>query len=138
MVKALYPSDYESNVLTNVTEDKTERVQALDIENKYVIYPGCSSFAAVRRWPYYMELIEKLGIDNVIVVGGIDDLNKQYAYIYKKLFPILFPHQFTNRKSFWRFCKSIKLLKPYAHNTDIEKLDVVILIYLNGVNWFYI
>ena len=132
VVKALYPSNYRSDILEMLVGDMTERVQDLDIENKYVIYPGCSSFAAVRRWPYYMELIEKLGADNVVVLGGLDDLNNEYAYTYKKIIPKIFPLPFTNRKSFWKICKKLNLLEPYAHNTDIEKLKSS---YFNVFQW---
>jgi len=131
-VKALYPSNYKSNILKMLIPDLTERVQKLDIQNKYVIYPGCSSFAAVRRWPYYMELIKALGEDNVIVVGGLDDLNNEYAYKYKKIIPKLFPYQFTNRKSFWNICKKLNLLEPYAHNTEISRL---LCSYFNVFEW---
>ncbi len=132
VVKALYPSNYRSDILEMLLPDMSERVQKLDIENKYVIYPGCSSFAPVRRWPYYMELIEKLGSDNVIVLGGLDDLNNEYAYRYKKIVSNLFSYSFTNRKSFWKICKKLNLLEPYAHNTEISTLNCS---YFNVFEW---
>lgn len=132
VVKALYPSDYDSNVLQMLIPDVSERVEKLEIENKYVIYPGCSSFAAVRRWPYYLELIEKLGPENVIVVGGTDDLNNEYAYRYKLIVPKIFPSKFTNRVGFWNLCKKVNLLEPFAHNTKLSELKCS---YFNVFGW---
>ncbi len=132
IVKALYPSTYDSKVLNKLIAEKSARVQKLNIENKYVIYAGCSSFASVRRWPYYMELINKIGEDNVIVVGGNDDLNNDYAYIYNKFMSKIMPYKLTNRKILWDVCKRLNLLKPYAHNSNIEKLQCS---YFNVFNW---
>ena len=132
VVKALYPSKYDSAVLEMLLEDMTERVQKLDIQDKYVIYPGCSSFAAVRRWPYYTELIEKLGPDNVIVLGGKDDLNDEYSYKYKSFVAKIAPYQLTNRQSFWNMCKKVGLLEPYVHNAELSKLEYS---YFNVFEW---
>ena len=132
VVKALYPSLYDSKVLTKLQEEKSSRVMNLNIENKYVLYTGCSSFAAVRRWPHYMELINKVGKENVIVVGGTDDLNNHSAYIYKSIISAISPYKLTNRKSFWNACKTLHFLKPYAHNSVIETLSSS---YFNVFTW---
>jgi len=132
VVKAIYPSSYDSKVLTYLREDYSDRVRKLDVENKYVIYPGCSPFAAARRWPYYEELILKLGLENTLIVGGKDELNDEYAYKYKKFVPQIFPRAFTNRKIFWDFCKKINLLEPYAHNKKFEKFNNA---YFNIFSW---
>ena len=122
VVKALYPSNYNSYILTYLKAKETPRIKELNIKEKYVIYPGCSSSAAVRRWPRYMELIEDLGEDNVVVVGGNDDLNNEYAYIYPKYLTTIMPIKLTNNVKFWNICKKLNLLKPYAHNNKISKL----------------
>ena len=79
-----------------------------------------------------MELIKELGEDNVIVVGGKDDLNNEYAYKYKKIVSKIFPIQLTNRKSFWQLCKKLKLLEPHAHNKEIANLKYS---YFDYFNW---
>jgi len=122
IVKALYPSNYNSFVLTKLISNQTDRVKNLDINSKYVLYTGCSSFASVRRWSKYMELIEKIGDNNIIVVGGKDDLNNNYSYVYKNFISNIFPYKLTNRKQFWNICKKLNLLKPYSHNDKISKL----------------
>ena len=132
VVKALYPSNYDSPILSKLIGKETQRIKNLNIQNKVVIYSGCSSFAAVRRWPYYMELIKKLGEENIIVVGGNDDLVNDYAYIYKNFISKVTPYQLTNRKSFWNLCKKLHLLQPYAHNKDIANLKNS---YFNIFSW---
>src|SRR5690606_1946195 len=82
IVRALYPAPDASSGLTMLREEFSPRIQALAPERKYVIYPGCDSRTPSKRWPYFKELIEELGSDNVIVVGGGDDLNYEYAYYY--------------------------------------------------------
>jgi len=132
IVRALYPSAYDAKILTKLKEEKSNRIKALDIGSKYVLYTGCSSSAAVRRWPYYMELIEKLGEENVIVVGGADDLDNASAYIYNKFITTVTPYKLTNRKSFWKLCKFLHLLTPYAHNSKINTLKCS---YFNVFTW---
>jgi len=132
VVRAIYPSEYDSEVLTMLRANYSERLKALDIENKYVIYTGCSSFAPVRRWPHYSELIGQLGEDNVMVVGGNDDLNDQYAYKYKRVVGKVVPYQLTNKKRFWNLCKKLHLLEPYAHNQKFKNLEYS---YFNTFEW---
>ena len=117
VVKALYPGGGRSDVLSFLRGNNSGGVAKLDVEKKYVIYPGCSSFAAVRRWPWYDSLINKLGEDNLIIIGGIDDLIDVYAHRYKKNVGTLFNYRLTNRKIFWKLCSRLNLLEPFAHNT---------------------
>jgi len=133
IARALYPSNCNiSPVLDKLIEDKTNRVNKLNIENKYVIYPGCSSTTSQKRWPFYFELMKILGKDNVIFIGGIDDLNTEYSYIYKLSLTKLIPRQITNKKTFWNICKKLGLLESFAHNSDIAILDNS---YFNVFNW---
>jgi len=132
VARALYPSDYHSDRLTMLQADLTDRVRALELENKYVFYPGCSSFASAKRWPYFRELAEALGDDKVIFVGGSDDLNYESSYSYRPWVGKLLPYRLTNRKSVWQLCKKLKLLRPYAHNTGIEEQENS---YFNVFDW---
>ena len=123
IVRALYPSDYNSFTLEYLISKESDRVKALNIKDKYILYTGCSSFAPVRRWSRYMELIDSIGEDNIIVVGGNDDLNDNYGYVYPKFIPKISPYKLTNRKSFWNICHKLNLLLPYSHNDKISNLD---------------
>jgi ADP-heptose:LPS heptosyltransferase len=133
IVKALYPSKYDSNILTYLKDKETKRIQSLNIRDKYIIYPGCSSFAAIRRWPHYMELIKKLGCQNTVILGGKDDLVDDYAYIYPKWLTYIMPLKVTNRKSFWQFCKKMHILLPYAHNQKFETMKCS---FFNQFDWY--
>lgn len=133
LVKALFPSNHNiPNVLEKLVEDKTDRVCKLNIESKYIFYPGCASPSSVKRWPLYLELMKLIGKDNVIFIGGTDDLNIDSSYTYKCIVTNCFPRPFTNRKNFWNICKKMNLLEPFAHNIEISKLKNS---YFNVFNW---
>lgn len=131
-VRALYPSKYHSYTLDMLFVEDTQRVRNLNIEEKYVIYPGSSSFSSVKRWPSYIDLSEKIGKDKVIFVGGLDDLNYQFSYIYKSFVTKIFPYQITNRKTFWNLSKNLNMLEPFSHYKNIENLDNS---YFNIFSW---
>ncbi|WLE98260.1 MAG: glycosyltransferase family 9 protein [Candidatus Electrothrix communis] len=132
LVRALYPTNYTSNILKRLQADESDRVKKLCVSMKTVIYPGCSSFAPVRRWPFYDQLVSTLGEENVVIIGGLDELNDAYAFRYKKLVAKLSPYRLTNRKIFWNFCKIFFLLEPYAHNAKFAHLPCS---YFDIFNW---
>jgi hypothetical protein len=82
----------------------SERVQGLDISSKTGLYPGCSSFRPVSRWPYFIDFMDKID-ENNIIVGGNDDIIYGYSYIYSKYIAKIFPQGILNRKSFWELLK---------------------------------
>jgi len=133
IARALYPSSHDiSPVLNKLIEERTDRVNKLNIENKYVIYSGCSSSTPQRRWPLYSDLMTMLGKDNVVFIGGLDDLNVNYSYIYNYYITKLFPRQISNKKFFWNICKKLNLLDPFSHNNGIAMLENS---YFNVFNW---
>jgi hypothetical protein len=115
IVKGIYPSSYRSEYLVQLKEDYSQRIKELDPEHKTVLYPGCSSDFPMKRWPYYKELIEELGHENVIVVGGNDDLKNDYSYYYPKLITTITPHIFLRRRGFHKFLRKTGLLREHAH-----------------------
>jgi len=123
IMRALFPSDYISSTLRYLKGANTERVKKLDIANKIVLYPGCSSFRSVSRWPHYLELMERMGKQNVIFVGGNDDLHVECSYIYPKYIAGVFPQNILNKKWFWDLLKKTHLLTPWAHCNYLEKSD---------------
>lgn len=132
IVRALYPSDYDSKTLKHLKADFSTKVKELNSENKYIIYPGSTYPNAYKRWPYYPELINKLGEENCIVIGGNDDLRSDYSYIYPKYISKPLPQPVLDNIHFWRFLKKIKLLKPYAHNENLKDKAYS---YFNEFNW---
>ncbi len=132
IVKALYPSDYKSNVLTKLKENVTERVQQLDIASKYVLYAGSTPENAMKRWPYFFELEKKLGTENCIYIGGSLDLDFQYSYYYPKWIIKLFPFPLLNFGSTWKIFKKLGLLRKHSHYYGINKKSNA---YYNVFDW---
>ena len=120
IVRALYPSDFKSEVLVWLKEDFSDKVRALQVESKYVLYPGSTFPNAYKRWPHFKELISKLNEKNVLVLGGNDDLNTNYSYIYPKYITKIFPQIVLDSIYFWRFLKKAHLLLPFSHNEHLK------------------
>jgi ADP-heptose:LPS heptosyltransferase len=121
IVKGLYPSDYDSKTLLFLKENYSERVRSLNPEEKYVLYPGCSSDLSIKRWPYFRELITKIGDENVIVVGGSDDIEFKNSYYYPKWITAITPGFLTRRIYFFNFLKNLGLLHKHAHYNNIDQ-----------------
>ncbi|MBI2270825.1 MAG: hypothetical protein HYU69_10795 [Bacteroidetes bacterium] len=132
IVKALFPSTYHSTVLTSLKEQYSSTVKGLSIETKYILYPGGSAVHSARRWPYYIELMNLFGKNNVIVVGSKDDINYNYSFVYPWFISRLLPQQFLNSKSLWKFLKKIHILKPHAH---INSIDTYSNVYIEKFSW---
>jgi ADP-heptose:LPS heptosyltransferase len=132
IVKALYLSTYTSLKLSKLKESYSSAVENLVVDNKYVLYPGGSSVNSAKRWPHYVELMNKLGKENVIIVGGTDDLNYSYSYFYPKYLSALLPQAVMNKKSVWKFFKKLGLLKPHAQNDSVQTLPNA---YINHFTW---
>lgn len=132
IVRALYPSDYKSDVLVYLKEDYSEKVKALNIENKYVLYPGSTYPNAYKRWSHFPKLITELGEENIIVLGGNDDLRTDYSYIYPTFIARFLPQPILDNIHFWRFLKKTKLLTAFAHNEELRNKTYS---YFNAFNW---
>lgn len=120
IVRSLFPSSYNEIVLTRLQENYSDKVINANPDNKFVLYPGCSSISPAKRWPYYLDLVKLLGEDKVIVLGGDDDLNFEYSYYYPKWITSIFPRPVLHRIQFYNFVKSLGLLKKHSHNDKIE------------------
>lgn len=115
VVKALFPSSYDSCHLKSLVGKSSARVNDLQIERKLVLYCGCSCFKAVSRWPYYLDLENALGSNNTIFVGGADDLNSEYSYIYPSFITKVLPQKMLNQRKIWNLLKQLKVLRPFSH-----------------------
>ena len=120
IAKALYPSTRDISVLSMLREDYSAKARTLAVEKKCVIYPGCDSRTPSKRWPHFRELIDDLGADNVIVIGGADDLNFQYSYYYPAWATWVFPSFLLRKSTFFRVLKSLKLLREHSHLNDLK------------------
>lgn len=132
VVHAFFPSRHESTVLEKLKGCNSSRLNELKIQEKIVLYPGCSSNKAASRWPYYIELMKRIGEERVIFIGGNDDIDFRYSYIYPKAFAKLFPQKVLNNRQMWNVFKGLKLLKPHAHYEGIEKRKNA---YFNCFSW---
>jgi len=119
VVQALFPSEIQNRSLPGLKADFSPMVKALAIEDKYVLYPGGSSVHSARRWPHYRELIELLGENKWVIVGGKDDTNFAYSYIYPAFLGRVLPQKLLNSKNLWTALKNMHILKPYAHFNDL-------------------
>lgn len=125
VVKALYPGGNFSPILKNLKSSIPTGIGEIEISRKTILYPGCSSINPVKRWPYFQDLIKKLGEENVLLLGGKDDLDFSASYIYPKWFAKIAPQAVLNNKSVWNIFKKLSILKPYAHWKGMEKLPFV-------------
>ena|GEM_PF-4431254 len=115
IVRGLYPSDFNSTKLTLLQEDYSDRLKALAIEDKVVIYPGCSSHSPSKRWPYFGELVAHFGKENVVVVGGADDLRHTYSFLYPDWITALIPRRLLRRPELYNALKRLGVLRAHAH-----------------------
>lgn len=121
LVKSLFPGGVQKDYLTSLVEaDTSEKLESIEIQGKYILYPGGSAINSARRWPHYMELIRSLGEDRTILIGGKDDINFTMSYIYPKWLTKILPQAILNRKPFWNFSKKVGLLNEYAHYPKLE------------------
>lgn len=133
IVKALFPCDFQSYTLTKLKETLTDKVIAAEAEQKTVMYPGSRPENPYKRWGKYRELEHSLGLERCLYLGGLGELDFQYSYRYRKIVAKIFPQAILNKNSFWRFCKSLKLLLPYSHFKGIENQYNS---YFNYFNWY--
>jgi len=120
LVEALYPGGIKTNILTRFVEDYSEKVRNSQPEGKTILYTGSYSFTSCKRWPHFQKLIELLGEENVMILGSQIDIEYRYSYNYPKWITKLIPVFLTNRLQFWKFLKTLHILKPYAHYRSLE------------------
>lgn len=132
IVRALYPSSYNSLTLNKLKEINSQEVEKLEVGQKYIFYPGGSAINPVRRWPYYIDLMNKLGKENVIFVGGTDDVDHSYSYFYPKYLTALLPQAIINNRSLWNFLKKTGILISHAEIDSLEKMPNA---YINRFSW---
>lgn len=132
IVRALYPSSYKSITLNKLKENNSSAVVKLEAEKLYVLYPGGSSTNSGRRWPYYKELMERLGKEHVIFVGGTDDVDYSYSFFYPKYLTAFLPQGILNSKRMWNFFKKSGLLVSHA---QIDSLAAMTNAYINRFSW---
>ena len=121
IVTALYPSDVKPSTLRLLREDYSERVMQLKVEEKYVLYPGCQAVNPVKRWPYYRELIEALGRERVLVVGGKEDLDRSLSFYYPRWLVACLPRRLLSRGRFAKLARRLGVLVPHSHLMGIER-----------------
>jgi ADP-heptose:LPS heptosyltransferase len=117
-------------------ESLKESKPAINLENlseKIVVYTGCTAHSPVKRWPHYQSLIEEIGWDNCIIIGGEDDRDFSVSYIYPKIITTLFHKKITNRIRFWKLCKKLRILKPYSHLDFMKQPSEQV--FLNKFSW---
>jgi ADP-heptose:LPS heptosyltransferase len=115
IVRALYPSSYSSQTLNHLKADRSAAVERLGPEATYVLYPGGSAANASKRWPHYAALMEKLGRERVMIVGGPGDLDYSFSYFYPAYLTAVLPQALINRRRLWMVLKKIGALVPHAH-----------------------
>lgn len=132
IVQSLYPSSYQSYTLEYLKEEYSDKVKDIEIEEKTVLYSGCSAINPIRRWPYFKELMLKLGKSNVVFVGGKEDIDFSYSYFYPKWITRSCHQKILNQKKFWTICKKLGILKPHAHWKEFHTMNNV---FINKFNW---
>lgn len=132
IVKALFPSDFSSQILSGLKAEMSPRLQKLQLQDKIVLYPGCAKQNPYKRWPYYYELREKLKPENCLTIGSKDDYDYSYAYCYPKLTSRLLPQAILDNVKFWQLNRRLSLLKPYGHIKAMKDWDQA---YFNEFSW---
>ena len=112
VVRALYPSPYESHVLTKLIEEQPD--DSIDYKTKHILYAGCSKPSPSKRWPHFNSLAERLSKDEVVFIGGPDDIDFSFSFTYPNIVGKLLPKKVTNRIEFWKLLKRFGILKKYA------------------------
>ena len=123
IARSIYPSDFKSQHLLYLKENFSTVIQNLDPGNKILMYPGCSSDFPIKRWPYFLELVKKIGEKNAIIIGGNDDLNYTHSFYYPNWVTTVVPGKLLNKIFFFNFLKKLGLLKKHAQFTGIEKME---------------
>lgn len=132
VVKALYPSAYTSDTLQFLSEEYSDKVKQAEPEKKIVLYPGCSALHAGKKWPYFIDLIKKIGAGNTLLLGSSEDTDFRYSYFYPKWLTRSVPQKILNWKTFYDYMKRMRLLKKHAHYTGIDELENA---YFNQFTW---
>ncbi|MBY0424576.1 MAG: hypothetical protein K2Q22_02980 [Cytophagales bacterium] len=132
VAKALYPHGKSSKTHQRLIARAPSQLNKEEIEQKYVIYPGCSSISPVKRWPYFPQLVQKLGPDQVMIVGGKDDLDFSGSYVYPQWMGAIFPQVVLNQRNLWEFMKKGGMLKAYSHWKEIGSLGNA---YIEKFSW---
>jgi hypothetical protein len=118
VVRALYPSDYNSFTLTRLIENPSEKVLKMEMDKTSVCYAGSLYPNPYKRWPHFLELEKLLG--DVIYLGGSDDFNFSCSWVYPVWLGKIMPRKLLYVHGFWKFLKIIGLLKKHAHYKGIE------------------
>lgn len=116
IVKGIYPNGNDKLTLELLASNYSKKVKDLHISKKIIIFPGCSAISAVKRWPHFQELINKIGSQHIIVLGGSDELNDSYSFHYPVYLAKIVPQWILNKSQFYSFCKKINILKPFSQN----------------------
>jgi hypothetical protein len=132
LVKGIYPGGEFFETLQMLKGEKSDNVVSLDARNKVILYPGGSSVNSAKRWPHYKVLMQKIGVEQTIIIGGKDDLNFEMSYVYPKWLASILPQGILNRKTFWQYCKKLGVLKKHAHWNDLEHLPNA---YIEKFSW---
>ncbi len=133
VARALFPSDHKTgNSLRYLAENHSERVKQATPEDRVVLYPGCSAAFSSKKWPYFMDLIGRMGKNQTMVIGGKEDLDFQFSYYYPKWIASWVPQKILNTRVFFNFLKGSRLLKKHAHFTGIDRLENA---YFNVFEW---
>ncbi len=132
VVQALYPSGYGCSTLMLLKEERSDAVRQLSVEKKYVFYPGGSAINPTRRWPGYEQLMKLTGKANTIWIGGKEDLDFRYSYVYPRFLGRLLSQKFLNSKALWTFLKGFGLLRKHSFIDHPEKLENL---YIEKFSW---
>ncbi len=132
IVKALFPGGTGELTLTQLLEDEPEPGILQPLSSKIIIYPGSNAQNPVKRWPWYGELIKKLGPEEVIIIGGNDDLDFSHSYTYPSWLSATLPQRLLNTRSLWEFFRRIGLLRKWSHPDWYRNNEHV---YINRFSW---
>ena len=132
IVKALYPSEYASDTLQFLTEDYSDKVKRVEPERKVVLYPGCSAAFSSKKWPYFMELMNKVGVASTLLLGSTEDTNFNYSYFYPNWISKVVPQKILNWQSFYNVLKKLGLLQKHAHYKGMDKMENT---FFNHFSW---
>lgn len=115
IVTALFPGIPPSGVLGRLKEDESDLVRSLKAGEKVAVFAGCDRRSPSKRWPHYPELVESLGPENVVMIGGPDDLDYGCSYFYPKWITRLFPAWMLRRQWAFKALLGLGLLRRHAH-----------------------
>ena len=104
LVKGIYPGGDLFETLQMLQGEESKQLINLNAANKVILYPGGSSINSVKRWPHFKDLMNKIGVNQTIIIGGKDELNFEMSYVYPKWLASFLPQAILNRKKFWNIC----------------------------------